>query len=113
MSRRALTFNKSDWSGESTTIEVDPATNSFEMFGYVFTLVFSDHVDDVGRKVAHVHGDAWSSGPLFVMYQWPSTSRRAAETGYKWDDWVATNSGVERDHKDPFVVAAQVLCNTV
>ena len=49
MSRRALTFNKSDWSGESTTIEVDPATNSFEMCGYVCTLVFSDHVDDVGR----------------------------------------------------------------
>lgn len=101
----SVTFNRSDWSGKEMTIQVDRDTLSWEQDGYKFQLEkVEDFVDDevgLSMETYKCIGDAWDR-PLFNLTKFSTDSV-----------WWASSMGVERDHADPVICAAQIICNTV
>ena len=93
------TFNKDNWSGEEATIFVKD--NCFEFHGYTFKLVPKTWEYE-GKKVTDyvVHGDDWDE-PLFRI--------RAELDGA----FYCHSSGIERQGKNPFILAAQMAANTI
>lgn len=93
---RTITFNAGNWSGKEMTITVK-ADGSFELYDYTFRLKFR------GDEAFDIVSPSWS-------YR--------LGTGFKNvndPNWTAGDDGyhMTRTHEDPFVAAAQLLCNII
>ena len=91
-----ITFNKGNWSGKSATISVQE--NTFELFGYKFTLEFTEFEGVKGFKV--------------VSPSWEYPLAKGYEDKGIWYSYDLSGM-LSRDDKSPFVAAAQVLCNLI
>ena len=93
------TFNKENWTGEEATICVKD--NCFEFNGYSFELEARTYEFD-GQSITDfvVHSDDWPAPIFTVKSDW--------EGGY-----YCENNGIERQGKNPFILAAQMAANTI
>lgn len=87
-----LTVNKSNWSGEEITVEVDRESLSWEQFGYKFHLEKAD--SDLGDYY-HIIGEGWDQ-PLGMVI-----------------DNSAYSGGMDRSGDDPIEAAVKLLCNII
>lgn len=101
-----LTFDRSDWSGQQATIQVNRDTLEWAQSGYQFKLEaveesFSD--DDIGMsmRVLKCTSPSWEH-PLFSLTCFSGES-----------SWLAVHGDLSREGEDPIVVAAQMICNLV
>jgi DNA-directed RNA polymerase subunit M/transcription elongation factor TFIIS len=99
-------INRGDWSGKETTLRYNPNTGVFEMThleGYVFWLERSTVCDEVTGAMFKIRGSQWrAEHDLGQVWE-----------GLKRGHYSAFGMGVERDGDNPFIVAAQLLCNTI
>lgn len=102
---KTITFNREDWTGREITIRVNRETGSLNVHDDDFKLEFRDIVDDdltfhecdvthKGRKVFGI-GRTESAVPILND-----------------KNWTAIHGDIIREHADPFVCAALVLCMT-
>jgi len=101
-----ITFNKGNWTGEETTINVRKQDHSWLLNGTRYWLVFS-YRDNRQPYFAELHGDAWNpTGPLAKGY------RLTLTPGYN-RIWQFEAVGCQREHESPYVAASQIIFNTV
>ena len=101
-----IKINRCNWSGDETTLSYDPKTGAFEMShlkGYVFWLERQNCCDEVTGAMFKIRGSQW---------------RADDSLGQVWEGlqkchYTAFSMGIERDADNPFIAAAQLLCNTV
>lgn len=99
-------INRANWSGDEATLNYNPKTGVFEMAhleGYVFWLERSTACDEVTGSMWKIRGSQW---------------RAEYDLGQVWEGlkrghYTAFSMGVERDSDNPFIAAAQLICNTV
>lgn len=87
-----LTTNKSDWSGEEITVEVDRENLSWEQFGYKFHLKKAD--PELGDYY-EIIGNEWED-PLGMVI-----------------DNSAYSGDMDRGGNDPIEAAVKLLCNII
>ncbi len=96
-----LTTNRSNWSGEEITVEVDRENLSWEQYGYRFHLervdVAEDMQDAIGPYYYEIHGNEW---------KYPLGTIRVFDGGAD-----AANGDIQREAKDPIEAAVKLLCN--
>lgn len=95
-----LTTNKSNWSGEEITVEVDRENLSWKQSGYEFHLEWVDYPEDVhhliGKGYYAIRGKGWDK-PLGVVNV----------------DGEAHSGDLEREATDPIEAAVKLLCNFI
>jgi len=103
-----IEINKSNWSGDKTNLRYFPTEGIFKIShlgGYTFWL--ETVVDGDDGKVFKIRGDQWGADfELGTVYQYENRSG---------EGWVVAESlGISRECADnPFIAAAQLLCNTI
>lgn len=107
---RTLTCNKSNWSGESITIEVRQG-NKFSLHGESFRLVDVTKKDQGDAKPGDkfyfrrldIIGDGWEH-PLGCVMWFDGDKTKTATNDI-------SSCGLTRDAVDPVQAAVQLLCN--
>ena len=98
---KAFQIPKSNWSGESTTIQIEPrkwficSLGKFEL---------REIIDGDGYDVYGAAGSDFEDQMVCKIYRME---------GAIADEWLAFASGIERSDNKPEVAAAQVLYNTI
>jgi|GEM_PF-4904733 len=105
MNKQTITFNKSNWSGETATIEVTELAGAYtwEQHGY--------EIEVSGRK----EDDDFVSYEIKIDGELSGSKVSRFENDAAWNDrrWEATNCGgyLNRDDENLVIAAAQLLYN--
>ena len=98
-----LTLNKTNWSGETITINVNQKTRSWSQFGYRFELRLL-YSSKVCRKF-EIWGDAWDY-PLGTVTCYPEIDEAIFTAADEMYNCI-------RHSESPYIAAAQLLCNII
>ncbi len=100
---KKITFNRGDWSGRTETIKITKK-NEFSLYGYRFRLEFSDIRDPEGRKIC-------DEVKVIDLERPERPFARGTKYEGKKTWYIYHTEEFSRDHEDPFVAAAQLVCN--
>lgn len=92
------TFNRGD--GRKATIEVDPDTRTFKLFGRNFELELRKSYDE-GREYAILGLGEWAD------------DRDLGTVSHYTGGSTAVRFGITCEDADPYIAAAKLLCRTI
>lgn len=97
---KTITINKGNWSGETTNLTYNEKTGEFTIafIDYTFKLV-PQTISTLPLDCYAIMGSGWDL-PLGVVRKFEDT-------------WYANTGWLEREDENPFVAAAQLLCNII
>lgn len=99
---REVTFNRSDWSGRSETMQIQD-NGSFVLMGYTFQLNRRpDQEDDLLTYCASITSE--DHGKLGSVIRFKDEGIYTALEG---------GNDMNRDDPDPYVAAAKLICNLI
>jgi hypothetical protein len=103
-----VVFKQADWSDKIMAMEVDRDSMTFELLGYTFKLENDKGLPEDLKEgefgygfACHILGDSWTDPLGYVT--------KCNHEEY----YLASACGITRESTDPFIAAAQLICNTV
>ena len=105
---KEITINQNNWTGKETTITLTGEL-SWNQYDYELVIKMDEDHDDTTFE----HGRVYAKQGWDEDYYLCSVYRFTGPDWWSDPTWTAHAMEIYREHKDPRVAAAQVLCNTL